>query len=237
MDRRRFVATVAVGGLTATAGCLGRVERYFDDLTTVSASPAVVSQTAVDDAGYEYRGTQEVIETETIVGQSVDAVNYISQYVRTITTPFGVLDGETEAGVFAAITTPQVRLLGEDYNPISDMTTAELADHVQDQYAELEVGDQLEARPGTALGNEIAIDTFDGEATLHGYEGVAVYIDIARHDASGDHLVLAGVYPDAGGLDRESEAERIDTLLRGLEHGDDVEADVSREDAELRDGE
>ncbi|NGM70854.1 hypothetical protein G6M89_17915 [Natronolimnobius sp. AArcel1] len=232
MDRRRFVAAAAVGGITATAGCLGSVEEYITDLTTVNASPAVVSQTAVDDAGYEYHGTQEVIETETVARQSVDAVNYISQYTRTITTPFGVLDGETEAGVFAAITTPQVRLLGEDFNPVSDMTTAEIAEHVQNQYAELEVGDELEERAVAILERESTVDTFDGEATLHGYEGVAVYIDIARLEYGSDHLVLVGVYPDAGTLDRESEAERIDILLEGLEHGDDVEADILEADTD-----
>ncbi len=225
---------MAVGGLTATAGCLGSVEQYFDDLTTVTASPAVVSQSAVSDAGYEYQGTLEVLETETIVGQSVDAINYISQYTRTISTPFGVLGGEAEAGVFAAITTPQVRIIGENFNPISDMTTAEIAEHVQDQYAELEVGEKLAERTVEALGGEISVDTFDGEATLHGYEGVDVYIDISQPDYGGDHFVLVGVYPDAGTLDREDEAERIDTLLAGLEHGDDVEADISREDTTLQ---
>lgn len=227
MDRRQFVGAIATGGLATAAGCLEDLESYFEDVTTVSASPAVVAEAAADEAGYDYQGTRESIESEDVAGQPIEATNYSSEYTRTIEAPLGILNGETETGVFAAITTPQVSAAGEGFNPVGDMTTAEIAARVQDQYDELEIDSEaIRRRTVDALADEISVDTFEGEATFAGYEGIDVYVDVSRPDHGGDHVVIVGVYPDEGVLDRESEEERIDTLLAGLEHGDDVDAEI-----------
>lgn len=230
MDRRQFVGAVATGGLAAAAGCLEDFESYVEDVTTFAASPAVVSEAALDEAGYEYQGTRESVETEEVAGQPIEATNYSSEYTRTIDAPLGILNGETETGVFAVITTPQVSVAGEEFNPVGDMTTAEIAERVQNQYDELELeGEAGQQRTVDALGDEISVDTFAGEAAFQGYEGIDVYLDVSRPDHGGDHFVIVGVYPDEGALDRESEAERIDTLLAGLEHGDDVDVEIQND--------
>lgn len=225
MDRRQFVAAAAVGGLGLSAGCLDAV---FEDATSFAASPAVVSQTAVDDAGYEYQGTQEVVETTTIAGQTVEATNYASEYTRTIDALSAVFgDDAADAGVFGVATTPQVGLLGEQFNPIDDMSNAEIVGHVQDQYDELTITDGVvQRRTAETLGQELTVETFDGEAALHDVQDVDVYVDVSQSTHEDDHVVIIGVYPNSQGLQRESEAERTDTLIEGLEHGDGVDAEL-----------
>ena len=231
MNRRLFVGAIAAGGLGASAGCLERLESYVADATSFSASPAVVAEAAAEETGYEYRGTAETVERESVAGEPIAATNYVSEYTRTIDAQLGALDGETETGVFGAIATPQVSVAGEDFNPVGDMTHAEIAERVQDRYDELEIDDEpIGRRSVDALEGSIAVDTFEGNATFQGYEDVDVYVDVSQPDHGGDHLVLVAVYPDEGAFDRESEAERIDTALEGLEHGDDVDAEIRAAD-------
>lgn len=231
MNRRLFVGALAAGGLGASAGCLARLESYVADATSFAAAPAVVAEAAAAETGYDYRGTAETVQRETVAGKPIEVTNYVSEYTRTIDARLGALDGETETGVFGAIATPQVDVAGEAFNPVGDMTRGEIAERVQDRYDELEVDDEAVGRRSVdALGGSIAVDTFEGTATFQGYEDVDVYADVSQPDHGGDHLVLVAVYPDEGAFDRESEADRIDTMLEALEHGDGVDAEIREAD-------
>ncbi|SDR41517.1 DUF6517 family protein [Natronobacterium texcoconense] len=224
MYRRSFVATVVATGAVASAGCLGDV---LEDVTTHSASPAVVADAATDETAYEYRGTEETVRTETVAGESIEATNYISEYVRTIDLPIDAFDAETEAGVFGLVTTPRVSVAGEEFNPVGELSHAEIAEHVQDQYGDLAVDDEpIDRRTRETLGQSITVDSFEGEATLLEDRRVDVYVDVSQPDHDGDHLVITGVYPDVDGLEREAERDRIDALIDGIEHGDDVDVEL-----------
>ncbi|WP_265111625.1 DUF6517 family protein [Halosolutus halophilus] len=228
MNRRLFVATFASGIVGTSAGCLG----FLDDITSFSASPAIVNADQADEAGYEYQGTVEQVETKSVprTDESVEVTNYVSQYTRTITTPLDVLDGsDTEAGVFAIITTPQVRVAGKDYNPVGDMSNAEIAERIQNQYDALSVDGSVGERSVEGLETSIDVETFEGEAAFQGQQGVDVFVDVAQPDHDDDHLVIVGVYPDDYNLPVTDEKARIDTMIRGLEHGDDVDADIKTE--------
>lgn len=229
MNRRQFVATAAVGCVGVSAGCLSGL---IDDATTFSASPAVVDESAADEAGYEYRGTEETVRSETVAGEEIEATNYISEYTRTIETPLGALGGDVDAGVFAVITTPQVSVAGEDFNPVGDMTSEEIVQLIQDQYDELEIENDIGGRTVDTLDSTISLDSYEGEATFQGQQGVDVFLDIATPDYGGDHFVIVGVYPDDGDLPIESERDRVDVMIRGLEHGDDVDAEIVEDDAD-----
>ncbi|WP_049923261.1 DUF6517 family protein [Halopiger djelfimassiliensis] len=221
MDRRLFVSTVAVGGLSASAGCLGG---YLDDLTSFAASPAAVAEPATDEAGYDYQGTERTVETKDVFGTRVEATNYISGYHRTIDVALGPFEDETESGVFGVITTPKASLGDEHFNPVGDMTHAEIAERVQSQYDELEVADEVtHRRTVDAFGGAITVDTFEAEASFQGALEVDAFVDISQPDHDGDHVVVVGIYPDHPGFQREAEAERIDTMIAGLRHGSDVD--------------
>ncbi|RQG96997.1 DUF6517 family protein [Natrarchaeobius chitinivorans] len=229
MDRRLFVATVATCCVGATAGCLDQI---LDDATSFSAAPAIVSDDSVTEAEYEYQGTEEIVHEHDVAGRSVETTNYASTYSRSIEIPLDVVDGETEAGVFGIVSTPQITVGGETFNPVAEMSHAEIADHAQDQYEEISLEDDTSGqRPVEMLGESVSVDTFEGDATVFGVDGVDVFLDVAQRDHDGDHLVIAGAYPDAGGIEAEAEARRIDALIDGVEHGEDVLIELT-DDAE-----
>jgi hypothetical protein len=222
MNRRQFVGAAAVFALGGSAGCLGDI---LDDVTTYSASPAVVNETAADDAGYVYQGTEEVVESERVAGEEIEATNYISEYTRTIELPLDVIDDGVDAGVFAVVTTPQVSVAGEEFNPISDVDNEELIEQIQTQYDELSIEGSVGGRAVDALDGTVSLETYEGKAALLGQWGIDILLDISQLEFGDDHFVILGIYPDDRNLPVGSEEERIDTMVRGLEHGDDVDVE------------
>ncbi|WP_323171831.1 DUF6517 family protein [Natrialba sp. PRR66] len=230
MERRAFVAATAVSGLGLSAGCLGGM---LEDVTSVSATPAIVSSTALETADYEYQGTREVTETETVAGQPIEATNYASEYTRTIDALAGLFGDETPAvGVFGVATTPQIGFLDTQLNPISDMSNAELVNRVQNQYDEFTIDDRVvERRTAEPFGQPVTVETFPGTATHVSIGEIEIFVDVAQLTSEGDHLVLIGVTPDIQRLQRENEVDRIDTLIDGVEHGDGLDREAG--DVEL----
>ncbi|MFC6717627.1 DUF6517 family protein [Natrialbaceae archaeon GCM10025810] len=223
MNRRSFVAALAVGSVGSLAGC----SEFLAEATTFSASPATVSAEALESAGYEYEGTEELVESKEVAGREVEATNYISEFSRDIDLgPLEIDTGDAKAGVFAVVTTPKVSVAGKNFNPIGEMSNEEVVELVQDQYERLSVDGSSGEREVDAFGKPIDVETFEGEATLAGEQGVDVLIDVSKPDHDDDHLVLLGVYPDRV----PEEADRIDTLIEGLEHGDDVDVDIDGAD-------
>lgn len=223
MHRRPFVATLAVGGVVAAAGCL---ENVMDDITTVSAAPARVTRAAVDGTGYEYRGTRERLTEETVAGETVEATNYLTEYNRPIELSLDAFGDETDAGVFGVITTPQVSIADEDLNPVGDMSHRELAERVQSHYDPLEIGGSIGDRAVETLGERLTVTSYEGRATLHDEREIDVVVDISQPDHDGDHLVIVAIYPAGELLPLADERDRIDALIGGLEHGDHVDVEI-----------
>lgn len=228
MNRRLFVAAATTGIVGVSAGCLDGV---LEDVTTFEAAPIRVSEDVADEAGYEYQGTVERIEEREFAGEDVAATNYITEYTRTIDLPLGGLGMEPEAGVFALVTTPQVGVAGQEFNPVGDMSEAELAEYVQEQYDELEIEDNVDSRTIDAdeiggLETAVSFETYEGAATLHGEVGVDILVDVAQPDHGDDHLVVIAVTPDMEDVPLDAERDAIDTMVTGIEHGDDVDVEL-----------
>lgn len=234
MYRRTFVAATTTGAVGAIAGCLGDL---LDDVTTFEASPIRTTPDAADEAGYTYEGTDERVEEREFAGESVEATNYVSQYTRTIDLPIDPLGAEPEAGAFALVSTPQVSVADQQFNPVGEMDTAELAEYVQEQYDGLAIdrdvgGRAIGADDIDGLETGVSFDTYEGTATLLGEIDLDVFVDVAQPDHGDDHLVIVAVYPDDEAVPIDSERDRIDTMVRGIEHGDDVEVDLREDDDE-----
>ncbi|SFS57184.1 DUF6517 family protein [Halostagnicola kamekurae] len=212
MNRRAFIATVGVGGAGLTAGCIGG---FLEDLTTYEAAPATVSDAALESTGYEHDETDRWTDEESFATETVTVTSYANEYSRTI--DLSVLGmGEIRAGVFGAISTPKVEVAGESYNPVGEMDHDELLADLQDRYGELSVASDAEVatRELDAVSQTVSIATYEGEATLEDDENVDVFVDVTQPDHGDDHLIFAGVYPQ----DIPDEADRIDTLIEGVEH-------------------
>jgi len=214
VQRRQTAAVLAMAALMTTAGCgflLG------SEAATFTASPATVSQQALDDSGYEEVSVtaNTVSRNFSAAGQTrtVEVTNQIAQYERQI--DLGPL-GSQRAGVFVAFTSPSVSVLGQSFNPIADMTTQELLTRFESQYEGMSVGSQVGSRSITVLGESRTVDKYEGAARIGGQE-VDVYIEITEVFKHGsDHVVAIAIYPQRSA----SSPDRVTTLFEGLEHDD-----------------
>lgn len=210
-DRRSFLTTAGGLGLAATAGCS---ELLFGDAAEFEASPSRVPSAVLADTGYELdEHSEQVIERSFEVGdQSRDVVvtNKLAEYQKAV--DLGPL-GEGEAAIFTSLTTPQVEVLGQEFNPVEDMSTADLAEMIQDQYDE--IGNLRREEEGDVIIN--------GEATTQtkfradgGFDGspVDIFVHVSEAVEMGDDFVVTvGAYPEL----TPAEAENIIAMMEAVE--------------------
>lgn len=209
--RRTVAVAFAVALLTSTAGCgfiLG------NEALTFSAEKATVGQQALDQTGYEEQNveTQVVTRNFTVAGQtrSVEVTNWLSRYERSV--DLGPL-GSQRAAAFVALSSPEVSVAGKTFNPLADMSSADLLAQFETEYDGMTVGQQVSSTNVTALGKSTRVDKFEGTATLDGQE-VDVYIQVTKVKHDGDFVVALGVYPQR----LDGEGEKVRALMKGLEH-------------------
>ncbi|WP_436906584.1 DUF6517 family protein [Halosimplex marinum] len=211
MHTRQTLATLAVLVLTVTAGCgfiTGQSALAF------SASPATASADALSETGYEERAVTNSTVTRNFsaAGQTrqVEVTNQQARYERAV--DLGPL-GSQRAAVFVTFASPEVSVVGQTFNPISDMSTREILRQFESQYEGLSVGDSVDNRSVRSLGNQRTLEQFEGTATLGGSE-VDVYVHAAKFKHEGDYVVAVGIYPQR----LDGEAENVVALTEGLEH-------------------
>lgn len=212
LSRRAFAAALS-GTVVAGSGCLGFITG--EEAQEFEASPATVSDGALEETDYRQSGDQESEEmevTRTVEGggqeRDIKAVNYISQYERKIS----ILGMEKRAAVFVAFTTPKVEILGKTFNPVGEMSNRELVQQVQGKYEGLSVGEEVDTRETEMLGETVEISKFEGQADLDGTT-VDVYVHVGQTDHDGDFVIPIGIYPQ-----RIDDEEAVFTLLDGVEH-------------------
>ncbi len=205
-------------------GCL---EETLEEVTTFSASPAVVSQQSTAETGYEYQGTREVVREHDVARGLVETRNYASTYRRTVEVPLDIFDeDETEAGVFGVLTTPQVSIGDEQFNPIGELTPEQIVGRVQSQYEELEIDSEPTARRSVEmLGRRSRSRRSRARRRSRNRRRRRVR-RYSQPDRDGDHFVITAAFPDVPILDADAEIDRIDAMIGAIEHGDDVDAEI-----------
>jgi hypothetical protein len=216
-SRRSFLASGAAGALVATAGCLDFI--LGDDLS-FSASPANVSDDALDSTGYEENQTREQsFEKEFSVGgesRTVGITNHYAEYDRSIDLS-GLGIGSQRAATFTAATTPKVEVLGETFNPIDDMSPAEILGRAQGRYGGIDDLQEVGEFDTTLLGKETTVTRFHGSAEL-GDTGQNVDVELQVSDvvgSNGDFALAIGGYPQQLS---DSERDNYETLVAGVQH-------------------
>ncbi|MHB9288572.1 DUF6517 family protein [Halobacteriales archaeon Cl-PHB] len=211
MDRRDYLAGAGSALAAATAGCgfiLGT------EAATFSASPAVASDTAVQETGYEKQKEQEkTIEKEfSAAGQTrtVKVTNVMTMYEKSV--DLGPL-GDQRAAVFTCLTTPKVEILDRSFNPVADWDAEKLARLVQEQYSGFEnLQEQAESQV-TVGGSQTVQVEFVGDATLAG-SSVDVTLHISEAAELGDDFVVTfGAYPQL----KESEGDNVLALMESIQ--------------------
>lgn len=209
--RRQVIAAGTVGTLGALAGCLD----WFEEELTFEATPATVAQSVADGQGYDHVETREFTMERTfeVAGQSRDVttVNHSAEYEKPVDTPFGSI----RAAVFAALSTPKVEVLGETFNPVGDMSTAELAERIQERYEALENLEHVDDGTVTVLNRETTRSRFRGD----GDPGLGVTLTVEVHiteavESGDDYVLCVGAFPRL----LSGERSAVEAMMRGVEH-------------------
>ncbi len=194
MNRRTFIAAVGASGVGSIAGCL-EVIRGEEPLE-LSASPASIPSSVVDETGYELERQREVVIEREVeaAGQTREIVvtNQQSEYQKTVS--LGPL-GKQKAAVFTALTTPQVNVLGREFNPVANMSTRELAEMVQEQYEDMRSMEPVEDSDITINGESTTQSKFRAEAKFAG-ETIELFFHISEAvELNEDLVITVGGYP------------------------------------------
>lgn len=208
---RQSAAVLAVACLTALAGCgflTGSESLSF------SASPALPTDDALSETGYEQESVDRQIVTRNFsaAGQTrgVEVTNRLAQYERGV--DLGPL-GSQRAAVFVTFASPEVSVAGRTFNPIADMSEREILQQSQSAYSDISVGEEVGSRNVTTLGQSTELRQFEGTASLAG-SGVDVYLHVTKFQHEGDYIVGVGIYPQR--LDGED--ANVVTMLESLDH-------------------
>lgn len=209
-NRRTFLAAAGATGVAATAGCLG----FLSGSTTFEAQKAFTAESVASEANYVRQEPRELTAEKTFSvadqQQTVTVINWATEYYKTIDA--GPLSGQ-RAGVFAAVSTPQVDVLGESFNPLADATPRDIIERFQQQYSGMTVGDRIGQTTLTALGAEALVSTFEGSATIGGQQVDTNFVVSGSVANQSDHVVSLGVFPTQ--LD---ERANIEAMIENLEH-------------------
>ena len=225
LSRRQYIATVgtATAASTALAGCLDSIPFVGNSPLGFAATPASVPPVALDETGYEEREVDEFVITRTFEvadqTQDVEVTNWMSEYDKTL--DLGSLntlsDQQVEAAVFTALSTPQVEVLGQTFNPVGEMDAVELAEMVQDHYDDMGSLEHVESVEAPVAGTTTTVGEFETEAELL---TAGITVDLTLHIAEAvpvgdDYIVAIGGYPTPFS---HQEAENIFTLMDAIEH-------------------
>lgn len=225
--RRRDVLIGSSGVATAAlAGCLGAI-----GMDEHEASPAGVDPETLDDTGYEFIAVDEMMVTETFeragYSETVRVTNYLTEYEKSVS--LGPL-GSLQAASFVVLTTPQVSLAGQEFNPIQEMDSQELVELVAENYDDVDSIEHDRDSDVSILDQDTVEARFSADARFDGHE-FPVYIHISESvQTADDHLVTIGVYPQEVAGDEE------DNVVAMMESAiEDAEQDAGGDDGDLND--
>lgn len=211
-ETRRGFAALLLGALALTGGCIGFLAGT--EPLQFSATSVGMSETALADSGYEFVGTDSrtVSQEFTVAGQTrtVEVTNQVAEYSREL--DLGPA-GQVEIARFAVLATPQVEIAGRTFNPVGSMSNEELVTRIQSEYRGIEDIQPAGDRTVRILGQETTVSTFTATARIESGLELPVVIHVANVQHGDDFVIAAAVHPQ-----RIDEIDRIDDLLRGIEH-------------------
>lgn len=211
LTRRAMLGGVAAA-LTATAGCVGVLTG--DEPLEFTAEPATVSASALDSTGYELDAEESptIDEEFTVAGQTreVTVTNRLTSYVKSV--DFGPV-GSIEAAMFAVFSTPQIEIASKTFNPIGEMSNRQLLEQMASQYDGLSIGDSVDTRDVSMLGQTVTVERYEATTTYQDQE-VPIYLLLTRVQHDEDFVVTVGGYPRRV----SGEESNVYTLIENVEH-------------------
>ena len=228
MKRRDVLAGIGVVGIGSLAGCLGTL-----GLDEHVATPASVESSVLAETGYERTAVEEVgVEREVGAAgfsEEIAVTNYVTEHDKAV--ELEVAGGELisqRAATFIVLTTPQIGIAGQEFNPVEEMSTVELIDLVQDNYDDISNVEHEADEEVAVLGETTTQSRFTADAQFDGIDlDVNVHVSEAV-ETTDDLLVTIGVYP------RQVQSEEEENVLAMMEA---VIEDADIDPDEMSDGE
>lgn len=213
--RRGALGLAGAVGLASLAGCTALDVATGEGPAEFAAGTATVSDATLDESGYERNEvSDEVISREVEAAgrtREVRVTNTVAEYDKAVE-----LFGERyRAAVFAAVTTPQIEVLGRALNPIAEMGTRERAELILSRYegvGDLERGSEYSTE---VLGTDAAVVVYTADGEI---EGTGADTELEIHigepvEADDDFVLPLAAYPAA-----LSDGENVRRMMNGLEH-------------------
>jgi hypothetical protein len=212
MEHRRTLATLSIVALLLTAGCVGFLTGA--EALSFEADPVEVADDARSEAGYETVQVESMQTNRsfTVAGETrnVSVTNHVAAYQRTV--ELGPLETEPFARV-TVLATPQVEVAGRTLNPVGELSDRELATRLQSQYDSIDDVRFAGNHTVEILGESRTVSRFDATTTVAGTE-VDLELHVTKFRHGEDFVVAIGIYPAR----LDGEADRVETMLRGIEH-------------------
>ena len=214
-SRRAYLAGAGATALASVAGCLDFITGGPAEF---SASPSQVPESTLGETGYELEGvSDQEIEREFEAGgesRTVIVTNKIAEHTKSVQLPGLGSDGK--AAIFTALTTPQVEILGQSFNPVEDMSARRIARMVQKQYDSVAAPSQESESTVTINGEETTQTKFRADAQFEG-STVELFLHITEAvELGSDFLITVGGYPTV----LSGEEENILQMMQAVEEGE-----------------
>ena len=213
--RRRALAAGGAVALAGLAGCTAYDVVSGDEPAEFAAGTATVADATLSESGYELNEvTDETLAREVeVAGQTreVRVTNTVAEYDKAVE----LFGQRYQAAVFAAVTTPQIEVLGRALNPIAEMGTRERAEIILSRYenvGDLERGSEYST---TVLDAEADVVVYTADAEIEGTgASTELELHIGEPVAAGDDFVLPlAAYPTTF-----SDGENVRQMMNGIEH-------------------
>jgi len=216
LNRRTFVASVGALAGTTIAGCN---QIASDEPLEFEATPAQVPDGVLAETGYEENGVDaiEIERSFDVAGdeRTVTVTNQQAQYEKTIDAEIELPD-RLPGAAFTTLTTPNIEVVGQELNPVADMSNEELLDRIQSRYDGLENVEIDAEDTVTVLGETTTRTRFLAE-TRFGGNSVELYLHVSNPVENDEEFVAgAGAHPRF----LSSEESAILTMMEAIQHGD-----------------
>lgn len=225
--RRECLQAIGTAVAIGSAGCIRSEEptpQESNEATTFTetenkeidadlefrAATVAVNEQALSKVGYEERRalTHKRAEPYKVGNQSVTAevVSHLVEYQRRVDLHES---RDQEVARFAVLSTPQVDLGIQTFNPLNGITEETILEGLQPQYEAIQIGERIDSRSISVLEEDAPITKRRGTAVYRGTR-IDLYLHLSHLLRDGDYMILVGVYPQL--IDEE------EVLLFLMEH-------------------
>ncbi|APW99787.1 hypothetical protein CHINAEXTREME_19315 [Halobiforma lacisalsi AJ5] len=191
MQRRTLITGAGIGCLAALSGCLGAI-----GMDEHASSPAGVAADTRAETGYDRTGVEPLVVEEEVgpdaVSETVTVRNYLTELEKAV--EVGPLVDQ-RAAVFTVLSTPQIGLAGRQFNPVEEMSAAELVELLESNYDDISDITFESEESVSVLGQSTTVSRFTADAE---FEGTDLEVDLHITEAvrtDDDLIVTIGVYP------------------------------------------